>query len=633
MDYHHDRWNNRLIVWTQIQLLNMRKKIITRSGFWLSCLTLLFMSCSQEQLTDDQGGAFGTPVEVRLQINTPQGSYSSDNENAINRLRLVVFSSLGSPDAGKLILNKYYATAPVGNSLREIIISGKRDIYIIVNEPLSGGGAELDSYKNIATAADIRNLSLVYQGAGSVGVYTPTEIPMFIKHTNQLIKPDMPNDIDGRVERTMAKVTMKLNVKNSNFPTGKHVVIDNMQIKNLPEKSYLIAQIYTDALVASEKQNVSVVATESGYDFSSNNTFYVPEYIFNNPDMGAYIEITGHLNDEPNKERSWTVNLGDAMDDAGRYGNQYHITRNRHYAFTGNVKGNGHTNDLSVKVNVLPWNTVTMDDATGRYVTFDKVTDDGGITIADGSDLDIQATAFKVVCNTSIGGWYVVTRDMNHAVVHKSMSTESVSAATSQTVRVTIPPFAGPIQIYTVNIYHPTIAPESEAPVKSISFAQTDDNSVILNSVLLNAGWDPNKLPLNGLQVAKRGNLLPSEIALTDDPKMQWSTVKEKTGITSKALGTGKNNYALLQALGRDYPVSQACKNLGAGWYLSSISELAIFASNKNRLGDSYSFINDFYWSSMEDNAEYSWSLKFSSNLSAAYIKANTCRVRCIREI
>lgn len=610
----------------------MKKIILNRSGFWLLCLTLLLVSCSKEQLTDDSDGTTSKLVELRLQVDAPMGGYISDNENSINHLRMVVFGSIGSPDAGKLILNKYYATAPQGNMLKEVITSGKRDIYIIVNEPLSGGGEQLDSYATIVTVSDVRNLSLVYQGAGSVGVYTPDEIPMFIEHSNQLIRHDVQNEIGGAVERTMAKVTLKLNVKNSNFPTGKQVVIDHIIIRNLPERSYLIARNYADALVASEKQNVAIVTPAAGYNFSSNNIFYVPEYLFNNPEKGAFIEITGHVNGEPTKIAKWNVKLGDAMDDAGLYGDRYHITRNRHYIFTGDVKSYG-LMDFEVKVTVLPWNTVNQNEDVGLYyITYNKVTDATDGVIADGSNVDDMGTTLKVVCNTNIGGWYTVTRDMNNKIVHKSSSTASVSSATLQTVNITIPKLAELTygQNYTISVYHQTLAQESIGPVKSLNFVQK--GGFIPNSILIAANWPADKLPPTGLQLAKRGkNVLPSGIAEKEDMFMSWKQTNTATPGTAPELGMGVSSTAAMA--GVEHLAAQYCRDMGKGWFLPSIKELELIHKNKNALGSSYGFVPYEYWSATEFSPINSWYVNFFYGYTKNTYKGSNCRVRCVRGI
>lgn len=619
--------------------LNMKRLILnTRSGLWLLGLLLVLASCSKERPTDNTDIITGSPVEMRLQINTPSDSYAADPESDINRLRMVIFGSFGSPDAGRLILNKYYASAPEGNNLRELITSGKRDIYIIVNEPLSGGGTELDNYKNIATVSDVHSLSLIYQGANSVEIYSPKEIPMFKRQINQLIKPDSPNEISGEVERTMAKVTMKLNVLNSHFPTGKQVVIDNIIIRNLPEKSYLIAQNYTSALVTSEKQTARSTTPQAGYDVSLNNTFYVPEYIFNNPESGAYIEITGHINGEATKIGKWKVRLGDAMDDAKQYGDRYVITRNRHYTFVGDVQGYGEMDqELDVKVMVVQWNTVDQNENVGQYIYFDKVTN-AGVTVAEsGYNLhDEGTTTLKVSCITNIGGWHTVTRDVNGTIVHTGNPTSSVSTTTTQTVDITIPRIGELtyLQSYTVGIYHTTIAPESAGPVKSLDFTQF--GGFIPNSVLTAAGWPADKLPAHGLHIAKKGVKIPPDgKSVGSDLPMPWK-INQTTNTPGTAIGLGMGVSSTAAMYGPTHPAAQYCRDMGSGWFLPSFEEVKLIYYNQSTCGPSYMLGTEtVYWSSSQisTNQAYAWRIMVNSGVVNQRTKIDELLIRCAKLI
>lgn len=621
--------------------MNMKKIILNSFGSGLLCLLLLLAGCSQDgELTgkSDSDIIVGQPVEMRLQVGAPLGSYAVDKENTINRLRVVVFGSPGSPDAGKLILNKHYAKAPEGNKLVEIITSGKRDIYIIANEPLSGGGEVLGTYKNIATVTDVRNLALTYQGAGSVAIYTPDEIPMFIKHINQPILINSQNMIGGAVERTMAKVTVKLNIKNSNFPTGKQVVIDNLIIRNLPEKSYLLARNYTSALVSSEKQNVKVTTPPSGYQFASANTFYVPEYILTNPANGAYIEITGHVTDDPYRTNTWKIPLGDAMDDAKMYGDRYDITRNRYYTFTGDVKSYGQMNDLAVKVNVLPWTTVNMGEESGSFVGFTKavlangkgLTEDQMLSFQGGGNIYAEGDSIKFYCTTNVGGWYTVTRDKNKKIIGRSPITPQVTTTTEQYVTVKIPALGTTLeQAYTVDFYHPTFASETIGSLRTFRFTQVD--GFIPNWKLEEYGWaTPATGRKYGLEIAKRGNVLRTQVALADDPRMPWGPDGD-ISVNQLGFGFGKSNTEKLQALGSAYAANQ-CKALGPEWYLPSQKEIySILMSSVEFLGPSYR-IDWWYWSSSSSDFDKTAWCTGTGGTTTSF-RYQTYAVRCVREI
>lgn len=618
--------------------MNMKRIILNSFEGLLSCFLLLLAGCSPQAELTDSDILVGEPVEMRLQINAPLGSYAADRENVINRLRMVVFGSMSSPDAGKLILNKYYAQASAGDNLVEIITSGKRDIYLIVNEPLSGSGSVLDTYKNITTVADMRNLALTYRGAGSVEIYTPDEIPMFIKHIDQPIRVNSRNVISGAVERTMAKVTVKLNVKNSNFPTGKSVVIDNLIIRNLPEKSYLLARNYTSALVSSEKQNVKVTTPPSGYQFASANTFYVPEYILTNPAKGAYIEITGHVKDDPYRINTWKIQLGDAMDDAKMYGDRYDITRNRYYTFTGDVKSYGQMNDLAVKVNVLPWTTVNMDEESGRFVGFTKavrangqpLTEDLTLSFQKNGNIYAEGDSVKFYCTTNVGGWYTVIRDKNKKIIGRSPITPQVTTITEQYVTVKIPALGTTLeQSYTVDFYHPTFASETIGSLRTFRFTQVD--GFIPNWKLEAYGWaTPATGRKYGLEIAKKGNVLRTQVALASDPRVPWGPDGD-ISVNQLDFGFGKSNTETLQALGSTY-AANLCEALGPEWYLPSQKEIySILRSSVEFLGPSYS-IDWWYWSSSSSDSDKTAWCTGTGGLTIGF-RYQPYGVRCVRDI
>lgn len=616
--------------------MNMKRIILNSFEGLLSCFLLLLAGCSPQAELTDSDILVGEPVEMRLQINAPLGSYAADRENVINRLRMVVFGSMSSPDAGKLILNKYYAQASAGDNLVEIITSGKRDIYLIVNEPLSGSGSVLDTYKNITTVADMRNLALTYRGAGSVEIYTPDEIPMFIKHIDQPIRVNSRNVISGAVERTMAKVTVKLNVKNSNFPTGKQAVVENLIIRNLPEKSYLIAQHYTHALVASEKQSVMATTPARGYNFSSTNTFYVPEYILNHPNGGAYIEITGYVAGDPYRKSKWIVKLGDAMDDAKAYGDRYDITRNRHYTFTGDVKSYGQMNDLAVKVSVLPWTTVDQDEGVGAFVGFTKaVRGNGKIltedqTIIGSGNIYGEGDTVKFYCNTNVGGWYTVTRDKDKKMINRSTPTPQVTTSTEQYVTVVIPDVGTTLaQAYTVDFYHPTFATETTGSLRTFHFTQID--GFIPNSLLEAEGWAaPATGRKQGLEIAKRGNVARSEAAMAVDKRMSWGPSGVVTNVTPKDFGFGKSNTEYLQTLGSQY-AAYLCKELGPEWYLPSEREIHFISLSSIRyFGPSYT-IGWEYWASVSATRDHASCTGYGGVTLRR--KSDSIFVRCVRDI
>ena len=79
----------------------------------------------------------------------------------------------------------------------------------------------------------------------------------------------------------------------------------------------------------------------------------------------------------------------------------------------------------------------------------------------------------------------------------------------------------------------------------------------------------------------------------------------------------------------------EACKNLGDGWRLPTISELEIMYKKLHKKG-SGNFKDDWYWSSMEDGTSFAWDFFFNkyglAHSSCGY-KTNTGYVRAVMTI
>lgn len=435
------------------------------------------------------------------------------------------------------------------------------------------------------------------------------------------------------LERMLAKVSVKLNVKNSNFPagTGKQVTVDRVQVKSLPAQSYWVSKPYTatGTLIASTQQTATAATPPAGFNASWEQTFYVPEYILANADKKAYIEVTAHQVGDPTNTCTYLVPIGNAMDDAHRYGHRYDLTRNRHYSFTGNIKGYGNS-DLELKLTVQDWSTVPVEGVTGEYVKFNRI-------LLDGVELTEPVTItasgrLKVECETNVGRWKVVLFD-NKEPFQATNLTAAVSVSTQQNQEIVITLPTRPNTIRTIEVYANNIGGQTVL-IKRI----LNDNSVIPRSVLVAAGWTAN-LPANGLQVATRGSgLLPGALAETNDPTKQWKTVTTANPGTADGLGMGKSSTAAMIAANvgaEQHPAANYCRALGPEWYMPSKSEWVLLTKNRTQLGSSYTFNNGFYWSATEgSDTTVSYTVHSATGNSNNDIKTNDAsKVRCIRNI
>ena len=74
----------------------------------------------------------------------------------------------------------------------------------------------------------------------------------------------------------------------------------------------------------------------------------------------------------------------------------------------------------------------------------------------------------------------------------------------------------------------------------------------------------------------------------------------------------------------------KACRALGKGWRLPTISELNILYTNRNKIGG---FVSNYYWSSysFELIPTFAYFLNFAIGVQDVYNKGNTDYVRAVR--
>ncbi len=129
-----------------------------------------------------------------------------------------------------------------------------------------------------------------------------------------------------------------------------------------------------------------------------------------------------------------------------------------------------------------------------------------------------------------------------------------------------------------------------------------------------------------------------------DDPGVYWGALSTATGITDTAIGTGKDNTALLvtwlAANSETGRAAQLCQASTAGgcndWFLPSSDELYYLRKNLYNEGNTaYTALGGFseyyYWSSSEYDASYTRNLIFGQASTGWGTKANPTRVRPVR--
>ncbi|MCB0018541.1 MAG: DUF1566 domain-containing protein [Anaerolineales bacterium] len=143
----------------------------------------------------------------------------------------------------------------------------------------------------------------------------------------------------------------------------------------------------------------------------------------------------------------------------------------------------------------------------------------------------------------------------------------------------------------------------------------------------------------NGLVYAGgvRGNRLYTTAA--DQGQFNWNNGTENwtlTDATSSSNGLANTNALVTLAdAGAPYNAANACRNLGAEWYLPSQEELNVLYSNRVAIGGfnlSGSLPAGWYWSSSEDTKLFAQNMNFKDGSQSALFKNSGFSVRCIRK-
>lgn len=524
----------------------------------------LFASCVKE---DNMQLPSGSDATLSLNFPTRSAGYG---EYEVTDVRIVSFipeSATTAPgvldvNGGKRELNPY------GNIL-QTLRTGVRDVYVFTNEP-EDIGRELEAMKSLT---DLARIKIPY----TAGTLTP---PFFGYHVeNREIKSGENPVMDANALRTVSKV--ELIITYTWGPTTnlhEELVMESVQVKNLPKHSYLIGRPYD--LVGDYIDSEIITGFPLDNRTTIPNTYrsrplsiYIPEFLGASADNGkhAYIEIIGHLANDPTISCTYTIPLGDGMVSTPM--TDYNITRNTEYQIVATIESYGQTNNIGITANVVDWNEVESPSEVGDYLRFSDGRHANWAILTDYDTVSVRGEEIEMYCRSNTGRGctaYLYDKDGVKLGTHvaKSEAPHGVQA-----VKLTIPPLSSSLDHneYTVEIHDPNPAVK---PVK-LHFIQAE--GLILNADLLkNIGGGfvpPATFPAGkyGIQVAKIGNVLPRAdvAALSIDPFLNWSNDLIFTGVTDPFGWDGKEDTEALLALGPEkYPAANNCRNLGPEWYL-----------------------------------------------------------------
>lgn len=139
------------------------------------------------------------------------------------------------------------------------------------------------------------------------------------------------------------------------------------------------------------------------------------------------------------------------------------------------------------------------------------------------------------------------------------------------------------------------------------------DNGYLPNRVLSSSNKKPwlTGLPTNGIQISKKGNRTPQNIAKSNEITYCWST-----DITTNTLEISRESSGAPNANGGKHgrgvyntnwiiyymtyinTAARKCRELGNSWYLPSSDELYTVSELKDYLGESYQIRTNSFWTS-----------------------------------
>ena len=283
------------------------------------------------------------------------------------------------------------------------------------------------------------------------------------------------------------------------------------------------------------------------------------------------------------------------------------------------------------------WGTLDGNKSFNYYV---RCVRDAGLSVASSTvtaDYAQWGNSFsKSVAFSSVNGSVTVKSIDNSSTDKNWLVSAVVSGSTSGQVQITYKPTPGNAGVHN----DVTITLVNQAGTTQ-TITVKYDNGFIPSSILSANGWTTS-LPINGVQIAKKGNKLPSGTADAnwDNELMQWASIAGTNVPAAQEQGYGKgvtNTTAIITALGVNAVAANKCRaSLGSEWYLFSQNELHTLQKTKTYLGTSYLLVDNNYWSSTENSSDVTMALRvemMSGINNTPSTKNYSSYVRCVRNV
>lgn len=373
--------------WTCHSIKKMKMKTVIPLIITL-CGACLFFACVKEPASVNQFVKEGIDVSVRLLVHLPKASALADPseeegsnvENTIKTVRVVAFVSAGSTSttfpAGSLVCNQLHPSATP--YVEQRLNSGIRDFYVIANEPSSLTSA----LQSVRSLDDLKALKIDYDKQ------TPSTDHPFVMYamlSNQTIlsseQINTPQRLDVEVGRIAAKVRFNITLDQTKVRpsiAGKPLVIEAVQIHRIADATHIVENVaYTPVTTLRSNVYIPEIQTDpKNWTFTS--TLYLMERGFSTPEDKADTTKTTFLifyGDREGVKCRYRINIGNQIKPVD--GDlDFTVSRNTLYDIKGTIVDMGETDGVDIKVDVLPWNKVSLTDENGVVPVITKTIED-----------------------------------------------------------------------------------------------------------------------------------------------------------------------------------------------------------------------------------------------------------------
>ncbi|MEG2480218.1 MAG: hypothetical protein RSA50_08100, partial [Mucinivorans sp.] len=320
----------------------------------IASLILLLLGCTKQE---------ETPLTIadgkyNLALNISRAVEKDDNfvgqEQAILTARMVVIATSNIPQRGRVTYNHSFAASELlgasHDMARAFVLSGQSDVYLIINEP-ADNSATLNNLENIEQLqAAIINFPTASHSVGSLAIPMvqcyPTNIAPYPATTTV--------DTDNGVERLWAKVRVRFKATNdptliaAGYPDMTGMIINKVQLHNVPQSSYVIAQNYPSASAlraddAAITKDYTLTTTESADAYCE---FYVPEFLGATAGRHSFLKVNATTKE--GLPRYYILDLKTTVAEQS-----FNLLRNTFYDIYATIRGYGQ-GDVDVVTNVLP---------------------------------------------------------------------------------------------------------------------------------------------------------------------------------------------------------------------------------------------------------------------------------------